>query len=75
MLDTLAGIAVAVVGGDLRQLAVAGAIVRSAGQVRTFGLPDIPGQSKAWAADTLCDALKGAAAVIVHRQDRQERPQ
>lgn len=62
---TLAQACVAVIGGDLRQVAVAEAIARSARQVRTYGLPGLPEDRGVSAASSLCEALAGAPVVVL----------
>lgn len=65
MPGTLANAGVAVVGGDLRQLAVAEAIARLGARVRTYGLPGPPADCGVEAAATLREALNGASVVVL----------
>lgn len=65
MPGTLANASVAVLGGDLRQLAVAEAIARQGAQVRTYGLPELPADRGISAAATLREAVLGASVVVL----------
>ena len=65
MPGTLANASVAVLGGDLRQLAVAEAIARQGAQVRTYGLPDLPADRGISSAATLREAVLGASVVVL----------
>lgn len=64
MSASLAAADVAVVGGDLRQLAVAEALAGTAGRVRTYGLP-VSRDERVQAAGSLAEALRGATVVIL----------
>ncbi|MGE5549322.1 MAG: dipicolinate synthase subunit DpsA [Bacteroidota bacterium] len=61
---SLAGLTVAVIGGDLRQAAVAAEVARLGGRVRTYALPEStePGVT---GAGSLTEALAGANVVVL----------
>ena len=61
----LAEAKVAVIGGDLRQVAVAEAMAKKAACVCTYGLPKSPAEIPITSAACVQEALHGAAAVIL----------
>ncbi len=65
MPGALANASVAVLGGDLRQLAVAEAIARLGARVRTYGLSGPPAGCGVSPAPSLREALQGASVVVL----------
>ncbi|HHU81929.1 MAG TPA: dipicolinate synthase subunit DpsA [Firmicutes bacterium] len=64
MAGGLAGVGIAVVGGDGRQVMVAQALAKRAAWVRTYGLANVPPDASLFPVASLVEAIEGAGVTV-----------
>ena len=64
MAGGLAGVGIAVVGGDERQIMVAQALAKRAAWVKTYGLANIPPDAALFPVASLAEAIDGAGVTV-----------